>query len=141
MELKDAKQEYLKLAEVEITKQFTELKKQLWDYVGCYGLTTKEHCYMLKNTLYVKNFNIKKDFASDILGCKMQDVVNKQLKNLSEKIDKIFLKVKGEIIETDLNINMEGEIVTTKGTWNIKTIYAEGEIQKLHTRFLVKKCK
>lgn len=141
MKLQEAKKEYLKVAEHIITKEFTQLKKDLREYVGPYGLTTKEHCHTVGRTLYVNNFNIRKDFASDLLGNPIDYSVKQYIKVLNDKINKIIVKVKGEILEEGLNLKMEGTIKTTEGVWNIKTIRAEGEVQRLHTRFLIKKLK
>ena len=67
--------------------------------------------------------------------------LEKLVKNRIKNIEKALKKVKGQIIKVELNVNLEGTIYTTEARYSFYSVQAQGYIQRLHNRFLVKEIK
>lgn len=67
--------------------------------------------------------------------------LEKLVKNRIKNIEKALKKVKGQIIKVELNVNLEGTIYTTEARYSFYSVQAQGYVQRLHNRFLVKEIK
>lgn len=73
----------------------------------------------------------------DISG--LEEYTDNQIKKVRKRLSDLFLSISFDIISFDLDINLNGTIITNQDKRTYYLIQVEGEIQKPHCRFLQKR--
>lgn len=115
------------------------LEKLLAQHKEAKELKTYEKSFLLY-LIDVKGYGV--EFAR-LVNCRnVGYLVENAIKVNDKKLNTLKEKIKGQVLENNLDLGLNGTIKTTEGIYRIETILAGGyNIQKFHNRYLVKKIK